>query len=188
MKDAKPSLSRASVVRLMACQALCMYNDELSDCKNLNEILESINEYYVKDYLGKENPTKNDYKSLYKTEFIRNMLSNVVDQIKEIDDILEKETRNFNNTIENLLDTTRECFRLAIYEFQNFPELASEIIINEYVDIVAEFTNDTNETRFANRVLENLAVKLRNKEEKNIEKVEDKGKKGRKIISLHKTE
>ncbi len=187
MKETKPSLSRASVVRLISCQALCMLNDELSDCKNLYEILENINEYYVKEFLGKENSTKNDYKSLYKAEFLINMLNDVISHILEIDEILKKEIRNFSNTIDNLLDTTRECFRLAIYEFKNFPDLADEIIINEYVDIIAEFTNDDNETKFANRFLENLAVKLRNKEEK-ISKVEDKSKKNRKIISLHKSE
>ena len=187
MKETKPSLSRASVVRLISCQALCMLNDKLSDCKDLYEILENINEYYIKEFLGKENSTKNDYKSLYKAEFLRNMLNDVISHISEIDEILKKEIRNFSNTIDNLLDTTRECFRLAIYEFKNFPDLADEIIISEYVDIIAEFTNDDNETKFANRFLENLAVKLRNKEEK-INKVEDKSKKNRKIISLHKSE
>lgn len=186
MKDTKRSLSRASVIRLIACQALCVFNDPISEYKDLNEILENINEYYVKEFLGKENSTQNDYKSLYKTEFLKNILNNIIEQAQNIDEILGKEIRNFNNTIENLLDTTRECFRLAIYEFQNLPEVPTEIIINEYVDIVAEFTNDDNETKFANRVLEDLAVKLRNKEDKTYKKTDSKIKKERKIISLNK--
>jgi hypothetical protein len=70
----------------------------------------------------------------------------------------------------------------------NFNDLAPEIIISEYVDIIAEFTNDDNETKFANKVLENLSIKLRNKKEKNIDNKnsENNKNKHRKVISLHK--
>ena len=188
MSKVKSNLSRASVVRLIACQALCVYNDKSLESQNMNEILESINDYYVKEYLGKENSTQNDYKTLYKTEFLNNMLDGLLKDEEKINDILEKEIRNFSNTIENLLDTTRECFKLAIYEMLNFADLAPEIIISEYVDIVAEFTNDDNETKFANKVLENLSVKLRGKKEKNIDNknIENNKSKHRKVISLQK--
>lgn len=188
MKNTKPNLSRASVVRLIACQALCMFDDKIVECKDLNEILKIINTHYIEEYFKKTSSSQNDYKTLYKTEFLKNMLNNIVKQIQNIDEILEKEIRNFNNTISNILDTTKQCFRLAVYEFQNIPEVPTEIIINEYVDIVAEFTNDDNEAKFANRVLENLAIKLRNKEDKADKKTDNKIKKERKIISLHKTE
>lgn len=188
MSKAKLNLSRASVVRLIACQALCVYNDKSLESQNMNEILESINDYYVKEYLGKENSTQNDYKTLYKTEFLNNMLTGLLKDEEKINEILEKEIRNFSNTIENLLDTTRECFKLAIYEMLNFIDLAPEIIISEYVDIVAEFTNDDNETKFANKVLENLSVKLRGKKEKNIDNknIENNKSKHREVISLQK--
>ena len=180
----KLDLSRASVVRLIACQTLCIYNSNLNEEQNLNEILESINDYYIKENFTLENSNTNYYKSLYKTDFLNNMLNDIIKNREVLNELLEKEIRNYNNTIENLLDTTRECFILAIYEMQNFSEVPTEVIINEYVDIVAEFTNDENETKFANRVLDNLAVKLRNKQEKiTNNKVE---KKHRKVISLKK--
>lgn len=188
MSKIKSNLSRASVVRLIACQALCVYNDKSLEFRNMSEILENINDYYIKEYLGKENSTQNDYKTLYKTEFLNNMLTGLLKDEKKINEILEKEIRNFGNTIENLLDTTRECFKLAIYEMLNFVDLAPEIIINEYVDLVAEFTNDNNETRFANKVLENLSIKLRGKKEKNIDNKNNENNKSRhrKVISLQK--
>ena len=123
------------------------------------------NDYYIKENFTLENSNTNYYKSLYKTDFLNNMLNDIIKNKEVLNDLLEKEIRNYNNTIENLLDTTRECFILAMYEMQNFSEVPTEVIINEYVDIVAEFTNDENETKFANRVLDNLAVKLRNKQE-----------------------
>jgi len=42
---------------------------------------------------------------LYKTDFLNNMLTGLINNKKEIKNILEKEIRNLNNTIENLLDT-----------------------------------------------------------------------------------
>lgn len=184
-KNNKPKLSRASVVRLMACQALCIYNSNLNNEHDLNEILENINDYYIKETFKSEDSTTNYYELLYKTDFLHNMLIAVIKSKDKINELLELEIRNYNNTVDNLLDTTRECFRLAIYEMQNLAEVPTEVIINEYVDIIAEFTNDENETKFANRVLENLAIKLRSKpEKKNIINESNKKQSHRKIISL----
>lgn len=182
MLKEKLPLAKTSVVRLLSCQTLCIYNNDILPQKNVEDILNYINNHYIKIYFNEENSTKNHYKNLYKTDFIKKIINGVIENQKEIDKILSKELRSYN-TIENLLDTTRESFRLAIYEMQNFKDVATEIIINEYVDIIAEFTNDPKETKFANKVLENLATTIRNKTQRINTKKENQ-KKERKILSL----
>ncbi len=183
MSSDKPKISRASVLRLIACQALCIYNNGIIIQKNFDEILKIINDNFIEVYLNEENSKRNNYKTLYKTKFIKELLTNVVSKQEEIDKVLVKELRNFN-TIDNLLDTTRESFRLAIYEMLNFADVPAEVIINEYTDIIAELSNDTKETKFANKILDNLTQTIRhknNKKEINNKKIIEKP---RQVLSL----
>lgn len=166
MLEKKIVLSKASVVRLLACQALVIYNNGIILQKDIKEILKIINSYFILEFLNDENK-KNNFNKLYKNNFIISLIEGIINNQVHIDSILEVVLRTYN-TIENLLDTTRECFRLAIYELENFKDIGYEIIVNEYVDIIAELTNDPKETKFANAILEKLALQIRNivKEEK----------------------
>lgn len=172
-------LSKTSVVRLMTCQALCIYNSNIPDEKDIEKILKNINTYFVKDNFIEVDGKTNNYNGLYKTEFIRNFIKNVIEKQPEIDVILNKFLKGYN-TIENLLDTTRESFRLAIYEMLYCKDVHYKVILSEYVDIVAELTNDDKETRFFNAIAEKIAAELRSDE--HVEQKEQK----RNILKLKK--
>ena len=176
LKEKKLEPAKNSVLRLMACQALCVYDSDFCDNKDIKSILNDINSYYMKEEFMKTPESKTSYGDLYKSKFLIDFIKNIIKNFNEFDDIIEKELRNFTSTINNLLDTTKESFRLAVYELKNNIDTPTEIIINEYVDIIAELTNDKSETKFANKVLDNLANTIRN----NTNKEERK----RKVISL----
>lgn len=165
MLEEKTALSKASVIRLMACQALTIYNNTIVEDKDIDDILKDINEFFVKNYFLEEDQKTNNYKYLYKTDFLKDLVKNVIEKQEEIDEILDKFLKTYN-TISNLLDTTRESFRLAIYELLYFKDIHYKIIVSEYVDIVAELTNDSKETKFFNAILEKIAIYLREEENK----------------------
>ena len=156
-------LSKTSVVRLMTCQALCIYNNDVSEEKNIEKILKNINVFFVKEHFVEIDNKTNNYEKLYKTDFTKNFLTNVIEKQKELDTVLDKFLKSYN-TIENLLDTTRESFRMAIYELLYCKDVHYKVILSEYVDIVAELTNDEKETKFFNAILEKIALDLREDE------------------------
>lgn len=157
MLEKKELFFTNSLIRLMACQALCMYNNEYILQDNIDNILYNINEFFINEFFNSE---KTKYENLYKNKSLINLVHKILKNQKIIDQIIIKHLQSYN-TIENLLDTTRECFRLAVYELLKFKDLKYEIIVSEYVDIIAELTNDAKETKFANNILERIALDLR---------------------------
>lgn len=156
-------LPKTSVVRLMSCQALCIYNSNVLEEKSIEKILKNINTFFIKESFIEADGKTNNYSELYKTDFIVNFIKNVIEKQEEIDIILNKFLKTYN-TIDNLLDTTRESFRLAIYELLYCKDVHYKVILSEYVDIVAELTNDEKETRFFNAIIEKIALDLREEE------------------------
>ena len=182
------NLLKKSVARLLSCQALVMYYDTNVENKNIDNILSSINEYYILEKFNGENG-KNSYKNLFKHEFVKQLIEGVISYQKEIDPIINK-LLNKNDTTETLDTILLQCFRLAAYELK-FSDVDKNVIINEYVDIVSEFYSGIY-ISFANGILNNLALIIRDKVD--INSIIDKNKKEvnvtkrRRVITLKKNE
>lgn len=198
-EDSKNNLSKKSLARLIACQAICVYYDTNNSDKNLDNILNNINEHFIK--VDFEN---SKYFNIYKNKFVYDLVNGVIENQQRYDALINK-LLNKQDTTETIDEIILASFRVAIYEFES-STLDKNIIISEYVDIVGEFYNNVY-TGFANGILENLAVEIRDGgvkdkvekeikiDEKSIEdnKKEsssvlniDKKKKKRKIIALKK--
>lgn len=182
------NLLKKSVARLLSCQTLVMYYDVSVENKDIDNILSTINEYYILENFNSSNG-KNNYKNLFKHEFVKQLIEGVIKYQKEIDPIINK-LLNKSDTTETLDTILLQCFRLAAYELK-FSDLDKNIIINEYVDIVSEFYNGIY-ISFANGILNNLALIIRDKVD--INSIVDKNKKDvnvvkkRKVITLKKNE
>lgn len=186
-------LSKRSLARLVACQSLCMYYDKNNENKDLDSILAAIIEYYVKDnFLDKSG--KNRYVTLKNDSFTINLIKGVIDNYQEFDLIIEKFLQK-HDTIQTLDDVILQSFRLAVFELKNHLDIDKNVIVNEYVDIIAEFYDGVYVT-FANGVLDNIASFIRDNEVKKIDNTKNKKltvvepqvkkPKLRKIISLKK--
>ena len=182
---------KLSVARLMACQALCMYYDENNSNKNIDDILESINEYFIKkEFVDKDN--NNDYDQIFKDEFVHNLINGVINNSKEFDELINKFLQK-QNTTETIEDILLQSFRLAIYELK-YTNTDKNLIVNEYVDIVSEFYDGVY-ISFSNGIIDNIALNIREgklppeiekKENKNISNVIVVNKKHkREIIKLN---
>lgn len=185
---------KRSLARLVACQALCMYYDKNNENRDINSILAAIVEYYVKDnFLDKSE--KNRYINLKDDDFVINLVKGVIDNYQEFDLTIEKFLQK-QDTVQTLDDVILQSFRLANFELKNHLDIDKNVIVNEYVDIIAEFYDGVYVT-FANGVLDNMAGYIRDSK---IKKIDDnlKGKepvaakllvkkpKLRKVISLKK--
>lgn len=186
-------LSKRSLARLIACQALCMYYDKNNEDKNINSILKSINKFFVEDnFLDKNN--NNKYTGLCEDQFTSNLVEGVIENSEKFDTTIN-ELLQKQDTTENLDDIILQSFRLAGFELENCREIDKNTIINEYVDIVAEFY-DGIYIKFANGVLDSLADYIREGKIKDQKKIiqrkqneltrSKKSKKFRNILSLKK--
>ena len=190
IKENKKRLKPESVSRLVACQALYVYYNENNDNKNVNDILNSINEYYIKNNFTDEDG-KNKYENICSSEFVLNIINGVIEHVEEFDNIIN-DFLDRNDTTGTLDEVLLQIFRLAIYELK-FTKTDKNIIVNEYTDIVAEFYSGIYIT-FTNGILDNIGTYLvsgKRKEEptknKNIQSklVLDKPKVARKVLFLH---
>jgi transcription antitermination factor NusB len=172
----KNNLSKKSLMRLIACQALCMYYDTNNDNKDIDNVLENINTYYVRDSFG-----ENKYMNLHKKDFTVGLINGVIKNSKEYDVLINK-FLDKQDTVETLDDVLLQSFRLAIFELKE-TTVNKKIIIDEYVDIVAEFYNNVY-VSFVNGVLDNIAFEIREDGRENIRKREAEQK--RKILKLNK--
>ena len=173
-------LLKKSVARLLSCQALCMYYDNNIEDKNIEHILLNINNYYILDKFNFPDG-KNEYKNLFKHEFVKQLINGVIDNKDEIDFIINK-LLNKSDTTETLDSVLLQCFRLAAYELKN-SDVDKNVIINEYVDIVAEFY-DGIYVSFANGILNNLGLIIRDKID--INSIIEKNKKATSVITSKK--
>lgn len=186
-------LSKRSLARLIACQALCMYYDKNNEDKNVNSILKAINSFFVEEnFLDKNN--KNKYKGLCEDQFTLGLVEGVINNPEKFDKIIN-ELLQKQDTTENLDDIILQSFRLAGFELENYLEIDKNTITNEYVDIVAEFY-DGIYVKFANGILDNLANYIRDGKIKNQKKIiqkkqnelanNKKSRKFRNLLSLKK--
>jgi N utilization substance protein B len=172
----KNNLSKKSLMRLIACQALCMYYDINNDDKDISNILKNINIYYMKSNFG-----ENRYTNLHKKDFTIELVNGVIKNDKEYDTIINR-FLDKQDTVETLDDVLLQSFRLAIFELQK-TTADKKVIINEYVDIVAEFYNKIY-VNFVNGILENIADEIRGENKKDIKEKEQNRKRG--ILKLNK--
>lgn len=164
-------LSKRSLARLMACQALCMYYDKSNENKDINSILAAIVEYYVKDnFLDKSE--KNRYIHLKDDDFVINLVKGVIDNYQEFDSTIEKFLQK-QDTVQTLDDVILQSFRLANFELKNHLDIDKNVIVNEYVDIIAEFYDGVYVT-FANGVLDSMASYIRDNKLKKIDNLKGK--------------
>lgn len=185
------TLSKRSLSRLMACQALCMYYDKNNENKDVNFILEAISQYYIKNtFLDKSK--KNRYIDVKDSEFTINLINGVIDNYQEFDLIIEKFLQK-QDTTQTLDDVILQSFRLATFELINHLDTDKNVIVNEYVDIVAEFYDGAYIT-FANGILDNIALYIRDNKIKELNNSENikivpkitKKPKLRRVLSLKK--
>ncbi|MDR1498823.1 MAG: transcription antitermination protein NusB [Rickettsiales bacterium] len=177
-EDIKKNVQKKSLIRLIACQALCMYYDINNEEKSIDKILKSINDHYVEvEFPGGQ------HNDLYKKAFTSNLINNVITNSTEYDILINK-FLDKQYTTETLDDILVQSFRLAIYELKN-TAIKKSIIINEYVDIVAEFYNDVY-VNFANGILDNIAAEIRDGGQKKESIKKTKTTLARSIIKLKK--
>lgn len=182
------NISKKSLARLIACQALCMYYDVNNEDKNISNILNTININFIKNiFFGKE------YQNVYMNKFVYSLINGVIENYKEYDVLINK-TLDKQDTVETLEEILLQVFRLAIFELKNF-NIDKKVVINEYVDIVGEFYNNVY-VNFANGVIDSMAtaIKCENKKNKLIQNqdftkkellnIEKKKSKKREIIKL----
>lgn len=190
-KKKSKALSKRSLSRLMACQALCMYYDKNNENKNLDFILDVINQYYIENILS-NNLKKNKYIDVKNSDFTTSLVNGVINNYQEFDSIIEKFLQK-QDTIETLDDVILESLRLATYELKNHKDTDKNVIISEYVDIIAEFYDGVYIT-FANGILDNIALYIRDNEIKKLDNPKNKNEdlnkvkktKLRKVITLKK--
>ena len=160
-KKIEPLLKK-SVGRLIASQALCIYYNENNEDKDLLNILNSINKYYVTEHFTDEDGD-NIYLKVYNSNFVLDLINSVIRNVEEYDDLINEflDKQDTTGTIDEVL---LPVFRLAIYELKS-GKTDKNIIINEYTDIVAEFFDGIYIT-FANGILDNIATYLTTGEKK----------------------
>ena len=77
--------------------------------------------YFIENAFINEDK-KNEYNRLYKNKFTVKLINDIINSQQQIDILLEEGLKGYN-TIENLLDTTREGFRYAKHELQTYQEI-----------------------------------------------------------------
>ncbi len=90
------------------------------------------------------------------------MALNVMSNIKEIDEIISNNLVGYSLNRLNVVD--RSIIELATYEMMS--DVAPAIAINEALEITKSYTDvgDKKEVKFNNKVLDNIAKNLKNKE------------------------
>lgn len=115
---------------------------------NLDEILERV----ISEFAG----------GAEDTEFAKQLLQGVIDNIEKIDEILVKNAPEW--PIEQISTIDRNVLRLGIYELMFNKDTPSKVVINEAVEIGKRFGGDSS-GKFVNGVLGALYKELPDKEE-----------------------
>jgi transcription antitermination protein NusB len=96
----------------------------------------------------------------FELEEANQMYHEVIENVKSIDDIIEKHL--FEYSLYRLAFLDRAIIRLAVYEMLK-TDLPKEIIINEAVELTKIYSNldDEKQHKFTNRVLDNIAKTIK---------------------------
>ena len=188
-KEKKVVLYKKSVARLLVCQTLCSFYDENNSEKDITVIVKNISDYFIKDKFTNEKTNKNEFINVYKSSFVVNLLNYIIENKEKLNNTI-KQFLNQQETIETIDPMVLEILKTAIAEAETHNEIDKTIIINEYVDITAEFFDNVYVT-FVNGILNSIFYgKDSNKKSENSIKQNDKSiiEKGKKhtIIKLKK--
>lgn len=96
----------------------------------------------------------------FEHEDIEGFYFQIIDELKLIDEIIEKNL--FNYSLQRLGCVDRAIIRLAVYEMIK-TKTAIEVIIDEAVSLTKIYSNldDEKQHKFTNRVLDNIANSLK---------------------------
>ena len=119
-----------------------------------NKVLDEFHEYRVKE--------KAYCRLKYDINFLNKIVRGVFNDKEEIFSLIE-ECLSKEWMLDRVDPTMQAILSLAIYEFKNYPDTPTNVVINEYVSIARLYLDDSN-TGFVNGVLDNLGKKLRNEE------------------------
>ena len=188
-KEKKTVLYKKSVARLLVCQSLCNFYDENNSETDITVIAKNINDYFIKDKFTNEKTNRNEFINVYKSSFVVNLLNYIIENKEKLNNTI-KQFLNQQETIETIDPMVLEILKTAIAEAETHSDIDKTIIINEYVDITAEFFDNVYVT-FVNGILNSIFYgKDSNKKSENSIKQDNKNtvEKGKKhtIIKLKK--
>ena len=147
----KKNINKKSYSRFFALQILYSYfqsNDE-NNILDLKKFIED--NYIISDIF---NDKEDEYEKDSDIEYLTNLVENIVKNINIIDNFL-KQNLIGKYTFDNIDGLIKNIFRMAIYEFE-WTNLEKKIIINEYVDLAAEYF-DSKTISFVNATLDKLS-------------------------------
>lgn len=152
-KNTNPPVTKKSLARLIACQIL--YQCEFY---NFEKPVEKFLDESIKYCLGSNVYIKN-YKRKIDLILLFELSNGALNHFKEADEVVKKFLKE-NWTLEKLPEVIRAIFRVCFYELLKIEKTPINVIINEYVDIVACFFDDKKVT-FANAIIEKMAHQIR---------------------------
>lgn len=80
--------------------------------------------------------------------------------LAEIDPLIEKFLQDAWR-LDRLSYTLRAILRLATFELKYFPTISEKIILNEYIEMTKEFSENRSEVSFVNGIIDSIAKYLR---------------------------
>ena len=159
MTQAQPKVARPSrtVARLAAVQAL--YQMEVAGA-GVEAVVREFSDHRFGGALdGEGGPVADDQLAEADEAFFGELVRGVVLNQAAIDQAVAKRLAT-NWRLERLDATLRATLRSATFELMCRPDVPTEVVLNEYVDLGSAFFGEA-ETVFANGVLNKLARKAR---------------------------
>lgn len=152
----KNYINKKSFSRFFATQILFSYFFSTQEKDNVVDLTEFMEQYYISEEFSQDDAEK--YKENINMNFLNELLRGTIEHIDTIDNILNTNLvgKYTFNIIDNLI---KIILRLAVYELK-YTETDTKVIINEYVDISAEYF-DTKVVSFVNATLDNLSKNIR---------------------------
>lgn len=119
--------------------------------------IELMNQLYQYDLYQSE---KLPFIPSFEDENVQTLYQEIMNVIKEIDQIIEKHLFDYSLYRLNFVD--RAIIRLATYELK-FTDIEKQIIINEAVELTKTYSNldDEKQHKFTNRLLDNIAKTIK---------------------------
>jgi N utilization substance protein B len=141
--------NKKSLSRLMAVQIF--YQSNFINNGNLDKIKNDL----VENYLLSDDEISSSYQQKIDEELLDNLVFGLEKKTAEIDLEIEKFLRD-GFKISEMDNVMLQIFRLAVFEIKFFPQVPTNVIINEYVDIAASFFDDSKVT-FVNAVIDAIS-------------------------------
>lgn len=147
-----------SLARLIALQVLYQDNFLIINSQNQDKDFKKIKQDLIENFIIDDQFQAIDLSDKIDKNFIDELIDLVKINSENFDQLIAKNLRDQNfNQLENL---KLQIFRLAIAELKFMPEIPTNAIINEYVDLAGSFLIK-NQVNFINGLLVNLAKEIR---------------------------